>query len=254
MLKSPERGFFIGYFKKVPADIRKLMLVFIITFVGTFAAAAFVLALDTDSPGSGSFAGPSPEGDLTGTIDLLPYPVLRIAASKGSPARAVMLAGTGKFGVSDRAEKLEGKSVVVGGFFVKRGDLEMLLVGGKMKAEDTQPADMPMPAAPQDLGRWRLTGEICDGKCAAGAMRPGTGLAHKACANLCLSGGVPPVFVSTAPVEGRNFFLLASADGGTMPKWLQDRTAVPVVLEGRVERRDDLLVFKVEREAKDSGT
>lgn len=254
MLKPPERGFFVGYFKKVPADIRKLMLVFIATFLGTFAAAAFVLALDTDSPGSGSFAGPPPEGEITGTIDLLPYPVLRVAASADKPAQAVMLAGTGKFGVSDRAAALKGKSVVVGGFFVKRGDLEMLLVGGKMEAEVSQPADLPVPQVPEDLGRWRLTGEICDGKCAAGAMRPGNGLAHKACANLCISGGVPPVFVSTAPVEGRNFLLMASADGGPMPKWLLDRTAVPVVLEGRVERRDDLLVFKVEQEAKDGGS
>ncbi|WP_346909858.1 hypothetical protein [uncultured Roseibium sp.] len=254
MLKPPERGFFVGYFKKVPADIRRLMLVFIVTFVGAFSAAAFVVALDTDSPGSGSFAGPPPEGELTGTIDLLPYPVLRVAASAGKPARAVMLAGTGKFGVSDRAEKLEGQSVVVGGFLARRGDLEMLLVGDRMEAEDEQPADLPVPTTAQDLGRWRLTGEICDGKCAAGAMRPGTGLAHKACANLCISGGVPPVFVSTAPVEGHNFLLMASADGGPIPKWLLDRTAVPVVLEGRVERRDDLLVFKVDREAKGGGT
>lgn len=77
-------------------------------------------------------------------------------------------------------------------------------------------------------------------------MKPGTGLAHKACANLCLNGGVPPVFVSTSPVQGHIFFLVASHDGGQMPAALLDKTSVPVVLEGTVERRDDLLIFKVD--------
>ncbi len=249
MLKPAERGFFVGYYKKVPADIRKMMLAFIVFFFSAVAAASVTLVLDTDHPGSGSFAGQPDGGSLTGVIELQPYPVLRVAADGGKPARAVMLAGTGKFGVADRAAKLEGLLANVRGFFVKRGDLEMLLVGGGLKAEEAQPESLPVPARAEDLGRWRLTGEICDGKCAAGAMKPGRGLAHKACANLCISGGVPPVFVSTAPVEGRSFFLIASADGGPMPDWLLERTAVPVVLEGQVERRDDLMIFKVEREA-----
>lgn len=85
-------------------------------------------------------------------------------------------------------------------------------------------------------------------------MKPGTGLAHKACANLCISGGVPPVFVSTAPVDGHIFFLLASKDGGPMPAGLLDKTGVQVVLEGNIERRDDLLIFKVDRYANGAGT
>ncbi len=253
MLIPPERGFFVGYYKKVPADIRKVMLVFIVFFLTAMSAASVTLVLDTDHPGSGSFAGPPAEGSLTGVVDLQPYPVLRVAARDGKPARAIMLAGTGKFGVADRATKFDRQLVNVKGIFVKRGDLEMLLVGGGLKAEASQPDTLPVSSAPEDLGQWRLTGEICDGKCAAGAMRPGTGLAHKACANLCISGGVPPVFVSTAPVQGRNFFLMASADGGPMPEWLLDRTGVPVALEGRIERRDDLLIFKVEREAEEVG-
>lgn len=249
MLKTPERGFFVGYYKKVPADIRKMMLVFIVFFLSAVTAASITLVLDTDNPGSGSFAGPPVEGSLMGVIDMLPYPVLRVVAADDKPARAVMLAGTGKFGVADRVAKLEGQLVDVKGVFVKRGDLEMLLVGGGLKAVEVQPSDLPVPAKEEDLGRWRLTGEICDGKCYAGAMRPGSGLAHKACANLCISGGVPPVFVSTAPVEGHIFFLIASADGGPMPSWLLNRTAVPVQLEGHVFRRDDLFIFKVEGEA-----
>jgi hypothetical protein len=36
-----------------------------------------------------------------------------------------------------------------------------------------------------------IRGEILDAKCYLGAMKPGDGKAHKACATLCIRGGVP---------------------------------------------------------------
>ena len=98
----------------------------------------------------------------------------------------------------------------------------------------------------EQLGRWKLAGEICDGKCLAGAMRPGRGLAHKACANLCLIGGVPPVFVSSQPVEGAEFLLITGPDGGELPRSAYDYVAQYVSLEGDIERRGDLLVLRLD--------
>lgn len=255
MLKPAERGFFVGYFKKAPADVRALMIAFIAFFITGVASASVFLSLNTESPGSGSYADELHGEHLIGTMEVKPYPILRVPGNGAMPPRAIMIAGSGKFGVDDRALPLTGKAVEVGGIFVKRGDLEMLLVGGgdDLKAMGAQTPAAATVSAPQDLGRWRLTGEICDGKCSGGAMKPGKGLAHKACANLCISGGVPPVFVSTSPVGGHIFFLLAAKDGGPMPKTLIDKTSVPVVLEGTIERRDDLLIFKVERFADGTG-
>jgi hypothetical protein len=255
MLRPAERGFFVGYFKKVPADVRALMIGFIVFFVVGMASASVLLSLNTDSPGAGSYADELHGEHLIGLMELRPYPILRVPSDGARPARAVMLAGPGKFGVDDRALPLAGKTAQVGGIFVKRGDLEMLLIGGgdDLKPAEPQTSLQPGTAASEDLGRWRLTGEICDGKCGAGAMKPGTGLAHKACANLCISGGVPPVFVSTAPVGGHIYFLLASKDGGPMPAALLDKTGVPVVLEGSIERRDDLLILKIDKLASEAG-
>lgn len=135
----------------------------------------------------------------------------------------------------------------VGGVFVRRGDIEMLLVSdtGAKAGAGLLPGFQPAPA--EDLGRWRLTGEICDGKCYAGAMKPGQGLAHKACANLCITEGLPPVLVMELPVEGSTVLLLAGEDGGPMPDALLHLTAVPLQLEGRLERRDDLLIFRIDQ-------
>ena len=116
----------------------------------------------------------------------------------------------------------------------------------QQKAADPAPAPVvPAPAA-EPLGRWRLAGEMCDGKCLAGAMRPGRRLAHKACANLCVIGGVPPVFVSTQPVEGETYFLLAGPDGGPLTMDMLTHMAAFVTLEGEIERRGDLLILKID--------
>ena len=77
-------------------------------------------------------------------------------------------------------------------------------------------------------------------------MRPGRGLAHKACANLCLLSGVPPVFVSTQPVDGDAFLLITGPGGSMLPATAYDYVAQFVSVEGEVERRRDLLVFSID--------
>ena len=49
------------------------------------------------------------------------------------------------------------------------------------------------------------------------------------------------VFVHRGDIE----MLLADEDGGPMPDALLDLTAVPVQPEGRLERRDDLSIFRI---------
>lgn len=242
-----DQGFFVGYFKKVPPALVRFALVTGVGFVGVMLGVALALALSTADPGSGRYEGLPVPGEVAGVIEELPYPILRRPPDDKGLPRTVLLGGQGKSGVATEAAGLSGKTVLVGGVFVRRGDIDMLLVSGSgLKGAPAALAGFtPSPA--QALGRWRLTGEICDGKCYAGAMKPGAGLAHKACANLCIVGGLPPVLVMALPVEGRTVALLADADGGPMPDALFNLTAVPVELEGTLERRDDLLIFRVDR-------
>ena len=157
-----------------------------------------------------------------------------------------MLNGQGKRGVASEAAKLDGQVIEVSGILLKRGELDALQVG-KMEAVKAPDGDPQTAPAAKDLGRWRIAGEICDGKCVAGAMRPGTELAHKACANFCLLGGVPPVFVATDKVAGQDFMLLGNQDGGPLRNdQYFDFVAQPVEIEGQVEQRGDLLIFKID--------
>lgn len=246
MTPKPADPFFVGYFKKVPPVIGRFALWAGAAMVGILMAQALILPLSTADPGSGRYVNDLQGGRLTGVIDPLPYPILRVPPSDGSPARAVLLGGQTKVGVQAQLDPEGSPSVAVGGIFVRRGDFDMLLTGQNgIQAAPSGTAAF-VPAAPEPLGAWRLTGEICDGKCYAGAMKPGRGLAHRACANLCVQGGLPPVLVMERPVEGHETVVLAGPDGGPVPPSLLELTALPVELEGRLERRDDLLIFRVD--------
>lgn len=251
MPRPPDPGFFIGYSKKVPPAVAQCALLFAAFFVLGLLSASLALSLSTQNPGSGGYVDELRGGHLTGVLETLPYPILRVPAQDGRGPRAIMLSGQGKAGVAMAADPLQGQWAKVSGIFVKRGDLDMLLVGGRDGLAGIEPpAGAFQPEAAVPLGRWRLTGEICDGKCYAGAMRPGTGLSHKACANLCITGGVPPVFVTTSPVEGHEFLLMAGVDGGPLPRALLERTGLLIELEGEIEQRDDLLIFRVDTSGK----
>jgi hypothetical protein len=246
MMPPRHDPFFVGYFRKVAPEIMRFSLAIGVTMVLLLAVMAMLLPLGAADPGSGRYDTDLREGDLSGVIEPLPYPILRVSAAHGDAARAILLGGQGKVGAQQQADAVGGGQVELGGVFLRRGDLEMLLVTRSGEA-NVQQAGVPfVPQPAQDLGRWRLTGEICDGKCYSGAMKPGTGLAHKACANLCILGGLPPVLVMALPVAGRSVVLLAGEDGGPVRASLLDFTGVPVTLEGHLEQRDDLLVYRVD--------
>lgn len=245
-MSEKDTPFFVGYLP-VPTALRRLLLVVCVLFVAGLAGVGLSLGVAQDDPGAGAFRFDYGRQTVTGVVELTPFPILRVTEGNDriKPGATLMLAGQGKRNVESRAKPLEGALATVSGIVLQRGDLNMLqLRGGRQglgPAEGVAPQMITEP-----LGRWKLAGEICDGKCLAGAMRPGRGLAHKACANLCLLGGVPPVFVSSQPVDGEEFLLVTGPDGTPLPPELYDYVAQYVSLEGEVERRGNLLVLQVD--------
>ena len=242
----PKGPMFIGWSNAVPSRLAIFLMIVSASVLIGVVASATLLGARTEFLGSGMYGN---EAVMLGRLEAKPQPVLRIPPDAGHPkARALMLSGEGKFGVMPDAEKLDGQMVMAGGFLLQRGHITMLQIGGDigLRAADPVKTGAYAPSPGVSLGRWRLTGEICDGKCYSGAMRPGNRLAHKACANLCISGGVPPVFVSSADVEDQNFFMLTTADGTAFPDVFYDYVAKPVTIEGEIIRVDDLMIFKTD--------
>ncbi|CTQ56475.1 hypothetical protein LP7551_05035 [Roseibium album] len=241
--QTKDAPFFVGYLNAVPKPLVTFVGVFALCFVAGLGLAALALSSTQNDPGNGSYQWGN-RYENVGILELRPYPVLRVPSDSETPARTYMLTGNGKRGAFDQAETNQDTSVTLRGVPVKRGDLTMIQVGRVEPVEGEVSGFTP--AEPVSLGRWKLAGEICDGKCYAGAMRPGRGLAHKACADLCLTGGIPPVFVSAGPVENRNFFLMADKDGNLLGDEIKPLLALFIEVEGEVEQLDDLMVFKVD--------
>jgi hypothetical protein len=226
--------FFVGWSGRTALpSLGFLILILAVLLIG-FGALAFALGVTVDDPGGGDFTG---DKDITGVLIADPYPMI---VTDGDH-HTIPLSGGGKRGVQDQARAMDGKHVRATGAGVKRGDRDLLLV-------DTMQLEpgAATPPAREPLGTWRLTGEICDGKCSLGVMRPGTTVVHKACANVCLIGGVPPVFITTTPVLGSRYLLMGDPKGHALPDALRDYVAITSRMDGALERIGDALIFRTD--------
>lgn len=240
-MRSAADPFFIGWTNRLPRGMRGVVLGVAAGLLLVLPLLALMLARAADDPGPGNWAG---DVTLRGTLAALPYPLLYAAPDAAHPkGHTVLLSAAGKAQIDPAA--VAGHRVQAFGALVRRGDLDMLVINDPTQLRVQDAATVAAPA-PVPLGRWRIAGEICDGKCAAGAMRPGAGIAHRACASLCLLGDIPPVLVSAQPAAGSSFFLLAGPDGGPMPRDLLKLIGLRLQLDGTLERRGDLPVFRVD--------
>lgn len=242
-----KRGpFFVGYFP-IPKSLRLFLLSTGISIIVFFVVVGILVGGTQDDPGKGAFRFDYGRQTVTGVIELTPYPILRV--TKGNKrikkGHTLMLTGNGKSNVRDRAIPLNGGLVVASGVILQRGDLDMLQLRGGKKGLKSAAGELPEMGT-VSLGKWRLAGEICDGKCLAGAMRPNRGLAHKACANLCLIGGIPPVFVSSQPVEGEEFLLVTGPNGTPLPDAVLDYMAQYISIEAEIIRKGDMLIMQID--------
>jgi hypothetical protein len=248
--------FFIGWSNRLPAAMRLPMIAAAAIMVCGLAALGYGLSRAADDPGDALLKlGPRTatgeptrpqewQGDqiFTGRLETKGYSLLHVGPDAAFPrGRVLLLSGFGK-----RGPEIAGAAglVELRGGLMRRGDLEMLVVEGPAKpiALDSAGAELSR----QSLGRWRISGEICDGKCYAGGMRPGSGVSHRACAVLCLAGDIPPVFVTYAPVAGQSFLIVAAPDGASPYSRISNVIGIPVEVEGEVERVGNVLILQLD--------
>lgn len=246
--------FFVGWAGKTGPALGRFLAGWAALVLVVFAAVGILLSRSTDDAADGLFdlapdqAAQAPAvaeyATREGILSRAPYPILRTAPDAENPRGGTyLLSGDGKRGVELGHDMADGQTVRAAGVLVRRGTLAMLIVDGALEPVG---ASRAAPDAPVPLGRFRIVGEICDGKCYPGAMSPGGGLTHRACAILCFAGEVPLVFASAAPVFGQSFLVLADANGGRPSLAIKSLIGIRVALEGEVERRGDALVYKVD--------
>lgn len=234
------RDFYMGWQPKMPRALRPVMLgaaLFLVSFAGTMA---MLIAYNQSAVGPARW-----NTDQTVTIEGImqanPYPLLLVP---GEQPRSVLLVQAGKISALPVVDALVGRRVRGQGFLITRGGFEMLEVIDESAFEDQGPADLTLVPATQDLGSVTLVGEVMDSKCFLGTMKPGEGKVHRACASLCLKGGIPPLLAAKDRAGNRAGYLLMSRGDQSLAAPLAPLAAMPVSLTGQLVRRGDLLFIR----------
>jgi hypothetical protein len=251
-----EDPFFIGWLP-VPAAYRRFLVPLVVALLLIAAGAAATIAYHQRDPGSGRWD--SDVVTLDGIAFTRPYAMIRVPGEQpGEPPRTLLLVEEGKFGALERVAELvqgkaEGQAVRVTGTLLHRAGRWMLELAegekGMRRLTAQEERQLPALAWPQPevvAERITIRGEIIDPKCYLGAMKPGGGKTHKACAMLCISGGVPPMLVTRDASRQEAFYLLTSAEGGLANDLLLPFVGDPVAVTGRLERHGGLLLLRVD--------
>jgi hypothetical protein len=255
-MSSDDDELYVGWADAMPPATRR--------FVRRVVAAAFATSIGValaiaalQAPFAASVFEYGDERELVGVIRELPAPHLVVAGPACTEVCSAQsswwLAHYGtKHGAAELVRGLDGRAVRLRGVLVYRGDQTLLdVVPGSVQPIEAAASDAPAkPAVIEALGEQTLRGEIVDGKCHLGVMRPGSGKVHRACAARCIASGAPPLlWVRDAAADRDVHLLLVGADGRALGRELLAWVAEAVEVTGRVERHDGLLVLHAEPSA-----
>lgn len=218
-VKLPQTGtesIYVGYLPLTKGMNRFATLVSVICILW-LSGMAGVIAIFMSDPGQGVW-DTGTERQWVGKVQMTPYPML-ISKDDTDATQAYLVVGVGKFGVHDRLKEFDGQMVQLTGWKLQRDGRSMIELGmdsgaiSQMNAADgTSDADLLVPSEVAQTP-FESMGEIVDGKCYLGAMKPGNGFGHRACAVLCIQGGLPPMFVYE--LDGQRTFAMLKVDGST---------------------------------------
>jgi hypothetical protein len=249
--------------------VRRVVLVLIVLALGVAAVGA---AMER-SPGLAVW-----EDEPTvkaGMLVLEPYPMLLTAPEReGEPVRAILLVNQGKCGVlssggfcgpvdevKESAEKLgrlNHQMVEVRGTVLRRDGRVMIELAERDSikvAPGEKWREFPKAGTePVGRGHISLRGVVVDSKCYMGAMKPGEGKVHRACAVRCVLGGVPPVLVSRDASGKAVYYLMTDSRGGVSSDQWAEIVGDEVDVDGDLEMVGDVGVIAVNRARRADGT
>lgn len=206
----------------------------------TGLAAIGAVGMRSPGPGSwGALATPAEPDTVTGVAVAEPYAMLITASGE-----SVLVVEEGKFGAQDRFADLAGTTVTARGWMIEGRGRRML----EVLEVDSSSGSMGAPVITADPRRpdaVTLAGELMDGKCHLGVMKPGDGRGHRACAILCMRGGIPPLLQVTDEAGVQRLLLVHGPDGTRCPDEIVQRAGEPIQLTGRLGWIGDLPTLEV---------
>jgi hypothetical protein len=252
-----DEPFYIGYDPPMPAPLaRRVRHAVVAATVLGIGGAAFVALQHRDVAG-GTFEFGTITA-VTGVVVERPYPALRIAGR----AASTLLVAPGKHGAAPLVRGLADRAVVVRGQRIVRDGHEMLEIaavsdnGSPGTRPGQHPGSRPGSRSGQGPGSRpgqgpggrpvTLRGEIVDSKCFLGVMTPGQGKTHRACASLCLRGGIPPALFVEDVGKGRLVLLVSPSGDPLDAAAVAARAFEPTEMAGTLSQADGWWVLRTD--------
>ncbi|MFG0294252.1 MAG: hypothetical protein ACF8MJ_14015 [Phycisphaerales bacterium JB050] len=235
---------YVGYLP-TPRREKRLLRIAVPVLLWIGAMAAGLVAWRMQDPGTGIW-DTSNEQTWEGVLHADPYPLLEIDGA--GTTEVVLLVEMGKTG-TDRARAFDGRRVSVTGFELERDGrriFELVPEDRAISAIEGEVVGGGFATTP--VRSVTLRGEIMDSKCFLGAMKPGEGQGHRACAILCIRGGIPPMLVTRDAAGTASYYLLVNEDGSGLAPDALDRIGEPVEITGELRHRGDLMLLAIDPE------
>ncbi|MEM9706098.1 MAG: hypothetical protein AAF850_08475 [Pseudomonadota bacterium] len=240
---------YIGW-AKAPTVDRRFLLAAMPALAAAGAAGSYAASSQLSDPGEGAWLTGATH-TIIGYLAAKPYPMIRMP-DKSAPfgMRTILIVAQGKCTSSLMLERLDGALVEASGVLIQRKERQMLEVPLALDDWLTPAPSVAAEAASfvtpteESFGAMRLRGMVMDTKCFFGVMRPARGRTHKACASLCIRGGIPPSYW-VRDTSGRERILLMTDDrGAPLGEDILPMVAEASEADGELVRVGDILQFR----------
>jgi hypothetical protein len=238
-MNKQRKEFFVGYLP-IPDGLKPFCRWLAVGLLVVGLGFAYWVSSSQKSVGKGQWIL-AEEKTYQGYLSHNPYPVLHVT---GDQPETIILMSRGKHSSANLTAELDGKEVIVTGFPIERGGWKLLELRDQSDVKVVNTQNM-FEVVPQALGEVTLSGEIIDSKCFMGVMKPGEGKVHRACAAMCIAGGIPPMLVVHQADGNRYGYILIGPQGQAAAELVLQDIAVPVSVFGQLERRGDLTYLRI---------
>ncbi|MEM8900045.1 MAG: hypothetical protein AAGC85_18160 [Bacteroidota bacterium] len=261
-MKKNQEAYYIGYLPSMPKEFRKWVMPAVIIGI-LLAVGSAVIVGTSQTPSEASKYELGQLTEIEGVILSDPFPVIRVKVGENEQAKplyqTLLLMDFGKFGAEETLAELEemaqDKGGSLAGMRVKAsGTLDYR--EGRVIYELTKGTDAILDMSPlaenekvglalerKVLGPRTFKGEILDGKCYFGTMKPGSGKPHRSCAVRCIAGGLP-AFLGGLGADAP--LLLKGTSGQSINQELLPLVAKEVSVSGELVQYEDWWVLETD--------
>lgn len=238
--------FYVGYLP-LPRSLKRFLIVVVPVLLAGLVGGASLIASGQSSAGGGHWEY-GVERIFEGYVVGEPYPLMvGVHPFDKQQSATYIIVSEGKHGSQDRFRK-GGSGLMLRGTLLDREGRFLIelaskdsIAGGIRYVNDIEDRLWKGP-----FGTHTLRGEIIDPKCYLGAMKPGGGRTHRACATLCIRGGIPPMFVTRDAEFNETYYLLTNESGGAILEEIVPFIGEPVEVTGELHRIGDLNVLRLD--------